>query len=121
MGWTNDLAYELGDQDGHTHEGYVVALIEREGTSYGSGIYRELSYPTDEQDRPRIDRIQAGCDCGWRSSYMRPAATWWSETGKLERPRWAPFIAIVSDEDEERCRLLWRDHLDHELARRKVA
>lgn len=54
MGWFNER---------HDHEGYVIALITREGTTRGSGLYRKLCGPHDSADF-YIERIGAECVCG---------------------------------------------------------
>lgn len=45
MGW-------LTAQHGGDHEGYVIALITREGASRGSGLYRALCGPNDRAVQP---------------------------------------------------------------------
>lgn len=42
------------------------------GCSPGSGLYRELMYPADD-DRREVERLGAGCDCGRRSPRWLPS------------------------------------------------
>jgi hypothetical protein len=105
MGWVRE------DHPGH--EGFPVALVERDGVSPGSLLYRELGYPQDDQPRDDVQVVQAGCECGWRSSYLRVRNVRGPSTplGTVERPAWAPFTVIMDERDEDRLCELWNGHL----------
>lgn len=46
--------------------------------------------------------VQAGCVCGWRSSYLP----------FLHEPaRWYPFDVVVDEADEARCQRLHHEHI----------
>lgn len=89
--------------DAPGHEGYPIAFVLRDGCSAGSELFRELQYPRDNTDRSDIERIAAGCDCGWRSPMFRPSA--------LTPPQWGPYSVLASERDEDRIRDLWRRHI----------
>ena len=95
------------------HEGYVIALVHRRDIDGRElvGLYRELGYPLDDTDRSDVQRICAGCDCGWRSPHWTPFP-WWVD-GERHAPEWSPFCAWVSPRDEERMADLWNEHLEH--------
>lgn len=103
MGW-------LSDQYGGEHEGYVIALITREGPR-GSGVYRALCSPDDRADFD-IERLGTECTCGWRSSHWTPLARVWTcRDGERMSLEWMPFSAIVSPPDDERAYQEWRGHI----------
>lgn len=104
MGW---ISFDHPD-----HEGFVVALVERDGVSPLSGCYRELQYPGDNQERNDVVRIQAGCSCGWRSAYLVPGrgVEHTPSGGSILLPSYSPYAAWVTEADEERCRKLWTVH-----------
>ncbi len=83
------------------HEGWAVGLVIREGCSPDSGLYRELCYPGDNAPR-KIERVGAGCDCGWRSSH-------WTPEGRTD---WSPYSVFTSEQDEARVFGLWREHIN---------
>lgn len=96
MGWMSD--------DGR-HEGFTVALVERDGVTPGSQLYRELQYPGDDVARDDVAVVQAGCECGWRSRYLRLPA------------RWTPCSALLECESDERTiYVLWAAHVTEELS-----
>lgn len=97
MGWVRG---EL-----HGHEGYAVALIERESVSKGSRLYRELAYPTDSAECRELAAVQAGCECGWRSPYL-------PYLRERQRAYWVPYSLILGEVDEERVYQLWKEHAD---------
>jgi hypothetical protein len=83
------------------HEGYVVALVARDGCLPKTKLYRELNYPGDDASRDDVVAVQAGCVCGWRSSYLP----------FLHEPaRWYPFDVVVDEADEARCERLHHEH-----------
>lgn len=84
-------------------EGFLVAcvhLLDRDGRELVE-IYRELSYPLDDQRRTDIRSVAAGCECGWRSSHWRP------EHGGS----WSPFSFFGNEKDEDRAADLWDGHV----------
>lgn len=107
MGWINE--------DHPEHEGHVVGLVRPEGVAAGSAIFRELGYP-EKAKRTDIVRIQAACECGWRSPYLIPLRTMIPGTGAdgnagMFFPSYSPSSMLVAEEDEERCRQLWGEHV----------
>lgn len=111
MGWLYDRPDLPGCYD---HEGYVVALTFRT-KDRTSGLYRELQYPDDATYEPEaIARIQAGCDCGWRSQHFVPSrGIHRGELSVFHLPRYSPHSAWVTEADEERCSALWTEHMRH--------
>jgi hypothetical protein len=96
MGWMN--------VDHPEHEGWAVALQKDERSEFArDGYFRELGYPKDDKDNIRVDAVQAGCDCGWRSARFKVLP------GDVE---WMPFVALCSPTIEERIHTLWRAHID---------
>lgn len=95
-------------------EGFVVALVHPDERPGAPGVYRELSYPADDQIRNDVVVIAAGCSCGWRSPYLVPQAT--ILPGALSEapipvPSYSPFTAWVTEPDEAECRRLWTTHI----------
>lgn len=111
MGW-------LTEEWGGEHEGYVIALITREDTLPGSGVYRALGGPNDRHE-PEIERLGAECTCGWRSPRWAPLRRAWMSRDGSERfaLEWAPFSPIVSPDDEERAYQEWKRHVAEMSAR----
>lgn len=95
MGWLHD--HDL------RHEGYLVALAERET---GSGMWRERRYPVDNQTRP-VARFAVACTCGWRSPRFHAAP------GVM----WQPFTVEAPDAIEAEARALWESHVLGEAPR----
>lgn len=90
-------------RDSHPgHEGFAVGMVTRDQCNPASGLYRELSYPRDDAQRVP-ERIQAGCDCGWRSPHWKP------ESGA----GYHPYSVGLSERDDERVHDLWNGHLEH--------
>lgn len=84
------------------HEGAVVGYVRREGVPSGSELYRELAFPLDDDAAARpADRVAGACRCGWRSSRWSPLAP----------ASYGPFSLLVSNDDQERARRLWKRHL----------
>lgn len=106
MGW-------IYDEEGcHEHEGYMVALVHRrrdDGTEM-TGLYREVNYP--ESSAPPIVRLQAACECGWRSAHWHVS---------MFRPAtWVPYTVHVEERGEEeverdRAHDLWRRHIEQDV------
>ena len=102
MGW---------QREGHgAHEGYVVGYVLREGCQSDSRLYRELQYmpmsavgaiENDNIGPGVIQRIGAGCECGWRSSHLEPR----------DAVEWMPHIVLASERDEDRAHALWDEHI----------
>ena len=116
MGWV----YE--DVDSVQHEGYVVGLVHShraDGTEI-VGMYRELAYPLDDGRGVPVMRLQAGCDCGWRSPHWQPRGWWSRSPERWRKATWSPYSVIASDDDEERACELWRAHVAAEAAARRV-
>ena len=86
------------------HEGYAIGYVERENCP-GSGLYRELAYPDDDQPRP-VALISAGCDCGWRSPRFKPS------TMGARVSDWGPFSVNTTDRDDDRVRELHHQHIE---------
>lgn len=101
MGWIHE------EMPGH--EGYLVALVEREA---GSGDWRELGRgPEKAADVMRADAapkrelaarvVQVACECGWRSP-------------RIDAPygvTWAPFTVDAPEPFEEEAADMWREHI----------
>jgi hypothetical protein len=103
MGWFNEH---------HDHEGYVIALVTREGTLRGSGLYRALCGPLDRNLDVEIERIGAECVCGWRSPHWTPLRrAWTGKSGDHFALEWAMFSPIVSPDDDERAYQEWKRHV----------
>ena len=103
MGW-------LSERYSGEHEGYVMALVTREGTR-GSGLYRALCSPNDHAD-VAIERLGAECSCGWRSPHWEPLCRAWTGTsGDSHTLEWAPFSPIVSPQDDACAYQEWRRHI----------
>lgn len=104
MGW-------ISDRHGGEHEGYVIALVTREDTLRGSGVYRALGAPNDRHE-PEIERLGAECTCGWRSAHWAPIQREWTEaSGERHTLEWAPFSAIRGPADDARAYQEWRRHV----------
>ena len=86
------------------HEGWVVGYVVREGCDRGSGLFRELLYPADKEDRTDLVVLGAGCECGWRSAHFAP--DWRSSP-----PSWGPYSVLASERDEGCVCALWSEHL----------
>ena len=86
------------------HEGHIVGFVTREGVSAGSGIYRELGYP-DQEERV-VERVAAACECGWRSAHWTPS----------ERTEYGPYCVFDSERDHDRMVALWQRHLEQDVA-----
>lgn len=85
------------------HEGWAVALQRDENVGVPhNDYYRELSYPADNIDGLRVDAVQMGCDCGWRSERVQVFGT---------EAEWAPFIVLPSKALEARLDGFWREHI----------
>lgn len=111
MGWFYDKPELPACYD---HEGYVVALTYR--TLDGrrcTELFTELHYPDKGTYEPEaIARIQAGCNCGWRSPYLVPErGIFRGETSVHRLPRYTPCSAWVTEADEDRCEALWDEHV----------
>ena len=103
MGW-------IDPERAPDHEGYVVGLIDV-GTR-GWKNWRELRYPCDAEPRVTgIEMLQAACSCGWRSR-MHHAPI-------VRPPKWYPYAIVADEETEEGALVLWREHVEAELARPK--
>jgi hypothetical protein len=86
MGW---IADDLG------HEGYVVGLRATDTLHF-----RELA--TGDVDQP-VHHVQAGCDCGWRSSrFHAPATAEW----------WPSIVELHDDTAEEELYAAWKRHVE---------
>jgi hypothetical protein len=94
MGWMSELP---------GHEGWPVALQrdEKQGLARDEH-FRPLSYPLDAEPGLRVDAVQAGCDCGWRSP-RRVIPSWWA--------KWFPFTVEVPDHIENDLRAEWLAHV----------
>lgn len=92
MGWLQD--------DFKHHEGFLIGHVNREGCPVGAGEYRELAAPLDSTTR-RVDRVSAGCKCGWRSKRWAP----------IELAIWESFAVVADGDDSDRARKLWQRHL----------
>lgn len=99
----------LFSSDSPGHETYAVALVARDNCDPESGLYRELQYPNDKDERGDILRLACGCDCGWRSPHFRPSY--------MEPPRWFPFSTVLGKYDEDRIYKLGSAHLDEHKER----
>jgi hypothetical protein len=116
MGWLCETAPD--------HEGFPVALVERDGCGQpkrpgASNLYRELQYPNDDKTRDDVVCVQAACECGWRSPFLRVRGTYGAGTaGTVDRAIYSPCIVLMDDPDEERLLKLWNEHIAHETARR---
>lgn len=86
------------------HEGWPVALHrdEKAGVPHND-YYRELAYPADKADGLRIDAVQMGCDCGWRSERVKVFLP--------SEAQWLPFTPLLSQAMERRLEAFWREHI----------
>lgn len=95
MGWVSDKP---------GHEGYMVGLTEVE-SSAGNGWtwWRELGMCQGDETPRTVERVQVGCECGWRSRvYAAP-----------RRAKWFPYTVELNDEAvKDEGREIWRRHLD---------
>lgn len=106
MGWMHD---KIG------HEGYAVAL-ERIRDDRGSYDWHEITYgrmcarvdAEQAAGRPvtiRVEAVQAGCDCGWRSERLSaPLGTIWT-------PYIVSFPRVVEEQADDAIRALWLEHM----------
>lgn len=86
------------------HEGWPVALQKDEKVGLvHSDHYRELAYPADDKDGLRVDAVQMGCDCGWRSERVRVFLP--------TEAQWMPFSPLLSKAMEARLEGFWREHI----------
>lgn len=96
MGWVSDKP---------GHEGFVVGLTEVESAA-GNGWtwWRELGMRQGDETPRDVERIQVGCECGWRSRVFLAA----------RGTRWFPYAVELRNDDhvEDEARALWRRHLD---------
>lgn len=97
MGWF--------DSDHVGHEGYLVGLVKDEERGLAAEAYmRRLAYPHDDTSL-RVEQLQVGCACGWRSArFLAPTGT-----------EWGPFAVELPTGTEELqaiARDMWRRHLD---------
>jgi hypothetical protein len=101
MGWYRDD----GREDSWEHEGFPVLVVKEPG----EWAWRELGMGKhgrpDDLTIPEgaSVRIQAGCECGWRSHRM-------SAPLGVE---WMPFSVLMSEVDEDAVYEVWRvEHRD---------
>lgn len=99
MGWNHE--------DAPSHEGYVVATVERvdERGRVREGFWREV---TSDEKRVGVTHLQAGCDCGWRS----PRFEVWPGVE-------CDGYVYCAEHDRDRARSLWDEHISLELMRER--
>ena len=96
------------------HEGFVVGLVPLEGGD--GGQLREIGN-AEQGTRRDVERIQAGCSCGWRSPHLVPergevsGTTTEGTSFSAPVPTYWPSLVYVAEADEGRCRFLWLEHV----------
>lgn len=99
MGWFSD--------DAPDHEGYPVALVERDGPMRGLH-FAELH--SGDAAATGITTIQAACECGWRSERIT-----------LREPVEWDGIVYGPEHVRDRAARLWHEHIALVYWRRCVA
>lgn len=108
MGWVSDR------EEFPSCEGYVVGIVdagfprEREGPcsalprwqSPELWPFREIDARDGQGQIANVNLVRVACTCGWRSRVLR-----------VHKGEYWPSYTEISPEQEDRARVLWKEHL----------